>query len=339
MKSFISAVALVSIFFASLFFASTSLATVEPSSRLVAVGDIHGDAEGLRTILTGMKLIDKNSQWIGGDTHLVFLGDILDRGRTTRQTIDLILALQSQAQKAGGQVTTLMGNHELMLLQGDLRYFAKRDVGNYGEFAGADPSDLKATVMRAFDSNTKYGKWIDSLSAIMVVGRTLFMHAGIENWIRFHSIESVNQMIKRWMGYFRGLFPEPDPSTRWVIEKTGPLWTREAANGKLNPKQFHKMLKAAGYDRVIVGHTITAEKTSDALPVLSHPVYGQQLVMIDTGNSSAIGGQLSALEWIPGHKLKAYTFQRSAPPEGETSESLLFQDGDGVDPMPEESKK
>jgi len=44
------------------------------------LGDTHGNFEEVVQILQNSKLIDKNHQWIGESAHLVFLGDILDRG-------------------------------------------------------------------------------------------------------------------------------------------------------------------------------------------------------------------------------------------------------------------
>jgi Icc-related predicted phosphoesterase len=86
--------------------------------KIVAVADIHGAYENFVAILQGVELIDEDLNWIGGDTHLVQLGDILDRGPNAKDTFDLIMKLEKQAEKAGGIVHVLLGNHEEVNITG-----------------------------------------------------------------------------------------------------------------------------------------------------------------------------------------------------------------------------
>ena len=48
--------------------------------RVVAIGDVHGEYDGLVSILQRTGLIDAETHWIGGDTTLVQTGDLFDRG-------------------------------------------------------------------------------------------------------------------------------------------------------------------------------------------------------------------------------------------------------------------
>ena len=90
--------------------------------RVIAVGDVHGEYDKFRGILLDAKLIDSSGTWIGGRSFLVQTGDMIDRGPKSIESVDLIRSLQEQAQKAGGQVVRLFGNHELMLLEGNRSY-------------------------------------------------------------------------------------------------------------------------------------------------------------------------------------------------------------------------
>ena len=90
--------------------------------RIVAVGGIHGNYKDFLKILRSAELIDRNTDWSGGKTHLVQTGDVLDRGDDSRKVVDLLMKLEEQAKAAGGQVHALIGNHEAMNLYGDLRY-------------------------------------------------------------------------------------------------------------------------------------------------------------------------------------------------------------------------
>ena len=71
--------------------------------RRFAIGDIHGCAKALRTVI---ETIDPTS-----NDELIFLGDYIDRGPDSRDVIDQIIELQSRC-----RVVALRGNHELMMM-------------------------------------------------------------------------------------------------------------------------------------------------------------------------------------------------------------------------------
>lgn len=73
--------------------------------RLFVIGDIHGCARELETLLAGLPLA-------AGDT-LVCVGDYIDRGPDSRRVIDLLLALR---RRANLDTVYLRGNHEDMCL-------------------------------------------------------------------------------------------------------------------------------------------------------------------------------------------------------------------------------
>lgn len=74
-----------------------------PLGRSIAIGDIHGCALALDTLLDAIAPTP--------DDELVFLGDLIDQGRDSREVIETLIALQSRT-----RVRLIMGNHEEMLL-------------------------------------------------------------------------------------------------------------------------------------------------------------------------------------------------------------------------------
>ncbi|OQW50330.1 MAG: hypothetical protein A4S09_00615 [Proteobacteria bacterium SG_bin7] len=102
-------------------------------TRLVAMGDTHGDFDTMVKLLSSPRvgIINKNLEWVGGNTQFVVNGDLLDRGAGSRKIMDLLMALEEQAPKAGGAVHVLIGNHELMNLLGDLSYVGKDEMHQY----------------------------------------------------------------------------------------------------------------------------------------------------------------------------------------------------------------
>lgn len=103
-----------------------------PGRRIVAIGDLHGDLEQARSALKIAGVLSSGGQdfWTGGDTVLVQLGDILDRGEDEIAILSLLRSLDIQAKANGGAVFQVNGNHETMNVEGDYRYV---DSGAFDE--------------------------------------------------------------------------------------------------------------------------------------------------------------------------------------------------------------
>ncbi|XP_078435663.1 calcineurin-like metallo-phosphoesterase superfamily protein [Wolffia australiana] len=95
-----------------------------PGRRIVAVADLHGDLAQARCALETAGVLSSDGQdlWSGGDTVLVQLGDILDRGEDEIAILSLLRSLDIQANREGGAVFQVNGNHETMNVEGDFRY-------------------------------------------------------------------------------------------------------------------------------------------------------------------------------------------------------------------------
>ena len=155
--------------------------------RIVAVGDVHGDCAQLVTVLRAASVIDANENWIGGRTHLVQTGDVLDRGPDSRKAMDLLMKLEKQAADANGAVHALIGNHEAMVLMGDTRYVSE---GENKAFGGEEE------YAKAMSAQGKYGKWIRSHNAAVKVNGILFAHAGITPYCKDMSLADINKAIR-----------------------------------------------------------------------------------------------------------------------------------------------
>jgi hypothetical protein len=117
------------------------------SARVVAIGDVHGDARSLALILERAGLIDVQRRWAGGRAVLVQTGDSLDRGPDVLAVLDLLMSLERQAKEAGGEAVILMGNHEAMNAIGDLRYVAP---AAFASFADAKSEKRRESAWRAY---------------------------------------------------------------------------------------------------------------------------------------------------------------------------------------------
>ena len=75
-------------------------------SRVMAVGDVHGQYEKLKKLMRRIKFDPAQD-------ILVFLGDLIDRGPESLQCFDYVMHLQKQYPNS---VIYLMGNHEREML-------------------------------------------------------------------------------------------------------------------------------------------------------------------------------------------------------------------------------
>jgi len=76
----------------------------ESRGRTIAIGDIHGCAHALETLLQAIAPTAAD--------EIISLGDFVDVGRDTSQVIDQLIALEQRC-----RLVTIMGNHEEMLLE------------------------------------------------------------------------------------------------------------------------------------------------------------------------------------------------------------------------------
>jgi len=202
--------------------------------RIVAVGDVHGELAGFKKILVDAGVIDGAGAWAGGDTVLVQVGDLIDRGPSMRGTLDFAMSLEPSAARQGGRVVALLGNHEILNLTGDLRYVSP---ANYAEFADAgsekrrEDAWLQVRELRlrraralgqpepptgaearkawldahppgflehqeAFGPAGTYGRWLRARPAVFVSQETAFMHAGLSPAFKDVSLDELNRRVR-----------------------------------------------------------------------------------------------------------------------------------------------
>ena len=101
-------------------------ADARADAPIFVVADTHGEYEILASMLKAQHVVDGKLRWSFGRGHLVVLGDVFDRGAHQTEILWLIYELEAEARKAGGGVHFVLGNHEAMELQGDLRYLNPR---------------------------------------------------------------------------------------------------------------------------------------------------------------------------------------------------------------------
>jgi hypothetical protein len=198
---------------------------VENAQRVVAISDVHGAFDAMVATLQETSVIDEELAWIGGATHLVIVGDILDRGPRSRDAMDLLMRLEGEAQAAGGYVHVLIGNHEAMNMIGDMRYvsreeyqaFAAEETGEqrdrwFRAYVGRQPVPRDEAALRkkfeaefpagyfalrqAFGAEGKYGKWLLGKPIIAVINETAFVHGGLSPLVAEYDLDGINAALQ-----------------------------------------------------------------------------------------------------------------------------------------------
>src|ERR1700730_11094368 len=129
------------------------------------IGDVHGQLKKLIKLLQNAQLIDTEHSWKAGTATLWFMGDLVDRGPDGIAVLDLVMRLQAEAAAAGGSVTSLLGNHEMMLLAA--YRFGRRSTGLGSNFItrwkqnGGKRKDIASLTPRHLE-------WMAHLPAVAV---------------------------------------------------------------------------------------------------------------------------------------------------------------------------
>ena len=260
------------VFFLMALQAISSESVFSKVERIVAVGDIHGDFGQFVKALRLANLLDEKNNWQGGKTHLVQVGDVLDRGPTSRKALDLLMNLQKQAELVGGKVHCLIGNHEALVMYGQYGYV---HPGEFAAFGGRE------NFRKAFSPAGKYGQWIASNPAVIKINDILFVHAGISPKYASQSIDELNVLIQTEM---------KNPVLKFGIaslDPKGPLWYRGFALNKATKASCLSILKAYSANKMVVGHTVTKKGIQQR--------YDGHFIMIDVGLSKVYQGKPACL--------------------------------------------
>ncbi len=227
--------------------------------NIFAISDIEGDFDKFIQILQRNKVINDSLNWNFGKGHLVLLGDFFDRGNDVTSTLWLCYKLETEAKKFGGQVHFILGNHEQMNLQGNIKYVQPK----YKALA----QKLNIPYKEFYWKNSELGRWLRSKNSIEIINNILFCHGGISaNFIKNkESIETTNKNILKAIEHF-DISKEinKDDTLYKYLNMESPLWYRGYFEDWSDYKQatqsevdavcnFYKVQK------IIVGHTIVEE--------------------------------------------------------------------------------
>lgn len=229
----------------------------EQTDSTFVMSDPHANIDAFVAILQAHKIIDDKYNWNFGKNRLMIIGDVFDRGDDVLPIFWLIYKIQGEAERAGGSVHFLLGNHEEMVMWNDVRYANKK----YKDLAII----LDKPHSEMWTADSELGHWLRTRNMIEVIGDNLFVHAGLskefldQEW----DIAQMNDSISAHLGENK---KERNKSkvAKFLFTSNGPFWYRGMVHSeeKYNPikdKDVNRILKFYNVSCILVGHTIFDE--------------------------------------------------------------------------------
>jgi hypothetical protein len=248
--------------------------TVLGVRKLAAFSDPHGQYELLMQLLAANGVVDADSNWRFGDGQLVVTGDVFDRGHRVTEIFWLLYSLEQQAREAGGRVHFLLGNHEYMVLRGDLRYLN----GKYPRAArllGRDYPDL-------YGNDSVIGRWLRGKRTLLRIDDALFVHGGIAPDFATAGID-LAELNARYRASI-GIDPISDAALADLHDDASPIWYRGYFHGAgLVETELDAIMQRFGVRQIVVGHT--------SLPAVA-PWHQGRVISIDSSIKKGVRGEL-----------------------------------------------
>ncbi|KAF3963896.1 hypothetical protein CMV_011771 [Castanea mollissima] len=293
-----------------------------PPSRLVAIGDLHGDLEKSKEALRLANLINNSGDWTGGSTTVVQIGDVLDRGGDEIKILYFLERLRRQAARAGGEVITMNGNHEIMNVCRDFRCVSKSGLEEFrvwaewyrvGQvmktlceglenpkniFEGIPKSlcrvnynddeafveGIRARIAALRPSGPISARFLSKNATVLVIGDSVFVHGGLKPEHVYYGLEKINEDVRDWIN---GL-GENYTLKHFAKKKDAVVWMRDFSDDskrKCDCSALEFLLNTIpGARRMIMGHTIQKNGINGACE--------NRAIRIDVGMSKGCGNRL-----------------------------------------------
>ena len=193
--------------------------------RIIAIGDIHGDMQLTIDCLKLAKIINDDNDWIADppETIVVQIGDQIDRCRPTQKLkcdnpkatpfdensdikiLEFFTELNKKARKKGGYVISLLGNHEILNVDGNMTYVSYEGIKQFEDEINPKTKEKFKSGLEArkflFKNGNKYAKFLAcTRQTAIIIGSNLFVHAAIlPDLAKQFKINELNLLIKKWL--------------------------------------------------------------------------------------------------------------------------------------------
>lgn len=244
----------------------------EMPEKLIAISDIEGNFAAFRDFLIKNGVINTGNQWVFGNGHLVLVGDFFDRGLNVTECLWFIYHLEQEAVKIGGYVHFILGNHEIMNMNDDIRYVRKK----YFETSKLMDEDYK----NLYKPTTELGRWLETKNIAEKIGPYLFLHGGVSEELNMlnPTIENINTKSRKYYFSSKAARTSGDTLISTIFRsKYSPFWYRGYVEQTIKEDSLNLTLKIFDVNKIVVGHTIVDDVKY---------FYNSKIIAIDTDHAS-----------------------------------------------------
>ena len=245
--------------------------------KIGAVSDIHGQYDTFIKLLKNNGVIDKEEKWSFGNGHFVVAGDMFDRGPQVTEVLWFLYDLEKQAEEKGGKLHVLLGNHDVMVLNGNLRSIHPK----YTEIAEI----LETPFNELFNKGTVLGDWLRTRPVLLKLNGILFTHGGLHPELveKGLSIEEINSEFKKQL-VASELAEKRNELGDFLHRGHGPIYYRGYFQGELaTDRQIDELLTHFEISNIVVGHTTHKQ-------IEMH--YDGRVIVIDANMKSGTMGEI-----------------------------------------------
>lgn len=273
---------------------------------LYDMGDIHGDYDKAVKLLVAAGLLKaipdepQNARWAGGDGVFIITGDMIDKGPKCVAVLRLMMALEADAPKTGGQVIPNFGNHEF-------EYLAAK--GHNGKKSVDFENQLKAVGLQSDDvaagkDSLGIGQWLRNRPVGTKVDDWFFCHAGNTGGMSVPQLETEIEKGIDSAGFATEFILQPNSMLKANLHPV-PWWitslhaTPAAATAPASPDhpddtpavaRLRQYAAALGCHHIVMGHNpgpLTLDLQTNRAQ--SQPFnYKNLLFLMDTGLSRGV---------------------------------------------------
>ncbi|MBG0858678.1 MAG: metallophosphoesterase [Bacteroidales bacterium] len=239
------------------------------ADSIAIITDIHGEYYSYIKLMKAMGIIDRNLNWKFGRGHLVVLGDNFDRGEMVTELLWHLFGLEKQAEKAGGMVHVLLGNHEFLILGKNLTYLNNK-YRMVEEITKTKYYDL-------YSDSTVLGRWLRTKPVMITINNIIFVHGGIsmETVQRNLKVDDINRKCSDRIVGRDKTWIDSDEELVFLNNESGPVWYRGyITDTTFCESKLDSILDFYGKDHIVIGHTVTSGIRS---------FYNNKLIAADAG--------------------------------------------------------
>ena len=251
--------------------------------KLGAISDIHGQFDTFIELLKNNEVIDQQGNWAFENGHFVVAGDIFDRGPQVTEVLWFLYDLEKQAENKGGKLHVLLGNHDVMVLNGNLRSVHPK----YTETAKI----LNQPFNSLFNKGTVLGDWLRTRPVLLNINGILFTHGGLHPDLVAKDLD-INQINKAFKQQLieSELDQDRNELGNFLHKGHGPIYYRGYFQGELaTEEQIDELLKHFKITNIVVGHTTHRQIETR---------YNGKVIVIDANMKSGNAGEI--LFWESG---------------------------------------